>query len=264
MGLVKTCAAQVNFTGRVYQVLLNRQLKAMGGECTVSHTWVKRLMHEMGHSYKAHIRTTAPLLTEETIVQAEDEIALKITYMVEKYSIPYTRVINIDETSVQMLPGYGRGWSVTAAPNKPFGDPMTNITVTLAVTMHNPRIWTQLIFKGKTTRSLPSCPHGSTTLLSHTHNHWCTVGSLKEFVSFLDGHLAEDGVEGTPWLLVLDLCPVHISKEFRKWVFEEKAHIKLVFIAGGKTCVAQPLDIAFMRPFKCNVRNEALSFCVQM
>ena len=51
-------------------------------------------------------------------------------------------------------------------------------------------------------------------------------------------------------LLHGQVCTVHVSHEFLTLHRETHAHIRLVFVPPNTTAVCQPLDRAYMRPFK--------------
>ena len=73
---------------------------------------------------------------------------------------------------------------------------------------------------------------------------------MQSVIRRLNQHYGSD----TPWLLLLDLCPLHVSLTFRTWLQDEFPHIQLAYVEGDTTGICQPLDLHFMRPFKLSLR----------
>ena len=70
-------------------------------------------------------------------------------------------------------------------------------------------------------------------------------------------HIMNPAGTREPWLLLLDVCPIHVSKQYRSMMRDKYEHVRLAFVPPGTTCVAQPLDVAMMRLFKSGLREAA-------
>ena len=76
-------------------------------------------------------------------------------------------------------------------------------------------------------------------------------------MKFVDSHMNPDPKKVQPWLLTLDVCPVHVSKKFRADLSEQFPHVKTAYVEPGRTASSQPLDVGGMRPFKTSLRRSA-------
>ena len=56
-------------------------------------------------------------------------------------------------------------------------------------------------------------------------------------------HIMGPGGTREPWLLLLDVCPFHVSKQYWTMVRDRYEHVRLVLAPAGTTPVAQPLDV---------------------
>ena len=98
---------------------------------------------------------------------------------------------------------------------------------------------------------------------NQTESHWCTIGSLKEFICKLYVHVtvvcAALGLDVAmqTFILVLDCYSVHIGQEFLEWCSEKFPTLLLLFIPANCTAWLQPLDISFNGPFKRVLRQLA-------
>ena len=114
----------------------------------------------------------------------------------------------------------------------------------------------QLIFHGKTSRSLPTCEIPANIKVTVSENHWSTLATMDEVMGDID-HIMNPAGTREPWLLLLDVCPIHVSKQYRSMVRDRYEHVRLAFVPPGTTCVAQPLDVGMMRLFKSGLREAA-------
>ena len=163
--------------------------------------------------------------------------------------IPWARVWNFAETSIKMLPTYERGWSEKGKDSKRRGDNHANLTLTLMCGTQTGDLLEQLIFKGKTARVLPDVAPFDSLQLTMTENHWCDIDTVMQSVAMMDCKINAE----TPrhlWLVVLDVCPVHVSKATRVELASKFPWIRSTYVLPGMTSVAQPADAAFMAPLK--------------
>ena len=77
-------------------------------------------------------------------------------------------------------------------------------------------------------------------------------------------HIMNPGGTREPWVLLLDVCPNHVSKQYQSIVCDKYGHIRLACVHLGTTCVAQPLDVAMMRLFKPGLREAATTSMSRM
>ena len=112
--------------------------------------------------------------------------------------------------------------------------------------------------------SLPAEPPPMHMSFEHTENHWASMDTFKKFIaqvaSAVQEHLGAPG----PWLLLLDLAPIHISRELIKELKDANPGMSMVFIPAGSISVCQPLDRSWFRSFKFqnkSARNICGSCC---
>ena len=161
----------------------------------------------------------------------------------------------MDQTAVLLLPTWQKSWSPKGSPCTVVKDEKTMITCCVAMTPVLGQLCAQLIYHGKTARVHPQGPCGPGLTCTHSPNHWSNFDTMKELLVQLDEFLCGSPSSKEPWVLLLDLCPIHISVGFRTFVKEEYPHVQLCFVAAGTTGFCQPLDIAAMRPFKLKLRQ---------
>jgi hypothetical protein len=120
----------------------------------------------------------------------------------------------------------------------------------------------QLIFQGKTDRVLPhsreidSLVDSEGWLLSHTENHWASLGTLKEWLRrvvapYQSQVIARKGLpEDQPVVILLGCWSVHCYEEWQAHVALYYPWIHLIFVPANCTSKAQPLDVGLNKPFK--------------
>ena len=110
----------------------------------------------------------------------------------------------------------------------------------------------QIIFGGKTSRVHPDAPPPDWCLYSHSENHWTSLTTLQEICQFMS-----DKVHGKKFVILMDLCPVHCCRDFLDWSHEALPNMLLAFVPPGMTAQLQPLDRAYMRTVKNEIRKAA-------
>ena len=133
------------------------------------------------------------------------------------------------------------------------------ITVCVAASLRGDLLPLQLIFQGKTARSLPSGTAASTAArvdITCSNNHWSTQETMQRWVTKVllphtERMIELHGLDANAHiLLLLDCWAVHKSAEFRGWLQKEHPRIHLVFVPANCTSKLQLADVALQRPFK--------------
>lgn len=133
------------------------------------------------------------------------------------------------------------------------------ITVCVASSLDGELLPLQLIFQGKTERSLP--PRTPEVISSRAHitfsdNHWSNQTTMKDYVEKVIVPYAETCIEryeldaDANIILVLDVWSVHKSEEFRLFLRSKHPRIHLVYIPPNCTSKLQVADVVLQRPFK--------------
>jgi hypothetical protein len=128
----------------------------------------------------------------------------------------------------------------------------------------------QLIYEGKTSRSLPSksTPQYKEAMelkfkisYSSMHTYWSTFPLMCEYVNNIlvpyweEQKVLLDALADQECVLHLDVWSVHRSIQFHTWLDMTYPWIKYRFVPGGCTGVGQPCDVGIQRPFKLVVKQ---------
>ena len=118
--------------------------------------WTKSLFNCMGFVLRP--KTTAKVLIPEgALKEAELKFRHQIVNYVEKYQTPPSLIINLDQTPSKYVQISSNTMQKKGTENVPISgiDDKRYITGTFSITMENKFLPMQLIYKGKTSHSLP-------------------------------------------------------------------------------------------------------------
>jgi len=176
-------------------------------------------------------------------------------------------VINMDQTGVHLVPS--SGWTYEKVNSSSVAvvgaDDKRQITVCLASSLHGDLLPLQLIFQGKTARSLPDPTAASIASLCHltqSENHWSSQTTMQLYISEILMPHAERCIQqhrlhaDAKIILVLDVWAVHKSEEFRLFLRMQYPRIHLVFVPANCTSKLQVADVALQRPFKHGITSR--------
>ena len=136
------------------------------------------------------------------------------------------------------------------------------ITVCVAASLDGTMLPLQLIFQGKTPRSLPPATPASLAAradLTFSENHWSSQATMQRYIEkviipYVDRSIKQHGLHaGSKVVLVLDVWAVHKSEEFRLYLRTKHPRIHLVFVPPNCTSKLQVADVALQRPFKAAI-----------
>ena len=107
---------------------------------------------------------------EEVRTQLHNDIASAVL----KYNIPDEIILNIDQTPSKLMPTGNVTMAETGSKHvsRKGGNDKRGITVTLSETITGKIFPSQLIYTGKTARSLPSVEFPNRFCLSYNSKHW--------------------------------------------------------------------------------------------
>ncbi len=141
----------------------------------------------------------------------------------------------------------------------------------------------QQVWAGKTTGSLLSCnaPRMDDALAHGFHfafaasvtsprSHFSTLKTMKEWIihiliPYYEGVLASnpDLPEDQKCIIFIDIYPVHTSKDFMGYVYNEHPFIILVFVPGNCTGAFQPADVGLQWVSKHHLKQTLFKFLVE-
>lgn len=133
------------------------------------------------------------------------------------------------------------------------------ITACVAASLRGDLLPLQLIFQGKTARSLPTASPASIAArvdVTCSDNHWSSQQTMQRWITHVLLPHSERMIctheldSNAHILLLLDVWAVHKSAEFRGWLAREHPRIHLVYVPANCTSKLQLADVALQRPFK--------------
>eukprot|EP00971_Amphidinium_carterae_P304853 6058035-Amphidinium_carterae.1 len=177
-------------------------------------------------NFKRSAGSKAEVVSVAEAVDLQHNLLEKMVWMMDHAGIGPDRVVNIDDTALQMLPFAGRGWSSSAEKVKHIMKDKDFITCTFALPMMPAKILTSSVFKGCTKQYLPSTDllDGLSVGLSDTH--WQTTETLLDFIKAIDSRM-NPGFQRA-WLLLMDVATVHTSEGTRRGIKDEFPHVAVV------------------------------------
>jgi hypothetical protein len=142
------------------------------------------------------------------------------------------------------------------------------ITLVVGISAAGDLLPFQVIYMGKTTRSLPSAAHradaegfGIKFEFSGTDTYWSTFELMCKYVeSILSPYwMCQKELAKVPQdqecVLQLDVWTVHHSISFHTWLNKNYHWIKYRYVPAGTTGVAQPCDVGILRALKQVIRR---------
>ena len=178
--------------------------------------------------------------------------------------------VNTDQTYVT----YSAGSTETYAPRgskqvEVVGkDEKRGFTLVVGISMSGDALPFQVIYAGKSNRSLPSpnAPsyHKATEVLkfrieSGGDNHWSTQSTMKTYVQ----HILVPYFEGQRQpnqicIWQIDCWSVHRSGEFRLWMYQTYPWIRIHYVPTNCTGIFQPCDVGIQQVLKLAIKRTAL------
>ena len=215
------------------------------------------------------LRKTAAkvLISEGALKEAELKFHHQIVNYVEKYQIPPSLIINFDQTPLKYAQISSKRMEKEGTKNVPiFGiDDKRSITATFSITMENKFLPMQLIYKGKTSQSLPKIqfPNGF-SLSANLKQYSNEMESLKFLKVFILPYVKTErerlGLETQPALLIYDVLQGQTTDKFLDVLKDN--NILSTKIPPNMTHVFQLLDLTvnkFAKYFKKGMFSTWLS-----
>ena len=183
-----------------------------------------------------------------------------ISTAILEHDISAPLVVNLDQTSLSYVsPGkYKFSFSATNVAIKGVDD-KKQIPATFAVSLTGKFLPIQLIYKGKTKRSLPKFKFPSTFSLSHTENHWSNTEKSTEFFEqiifpYLKMVKRENGYPEEQYaLIIMDTFKGQDNDRLRELCYEN--YCEVVIVPHNLTNKFQPLDISVNKAAKAFIQN---------
>jgi hypothetical protein len=176
-------------------------------------------------------------------------------------------VVNMDQTGVHVVPAaswtYERiGSSAVAIVG---ADDKRQITACVAASLRGDLLPLQLIFDGKTQRSLPVASAASIAAridITNSDNHWSSQETMQRYIEKVIVPHTERMItlyelrSDAHMILLLDAWAVHKSAQFRTWMKQHHPRIHLLYVPANCTSKLQLADVALQRPFKHGITER--------
>ncbi|KIY62283.1 hypothetical protein CYLTODRAFT_182575 [Cylindrobasidium torrendii FP15055 ss-10] len=194
-------------------------------------------------------------------------------------------VINMDQQGVFLLPNASSTLEEAGSRQVDVQakDEKRAFTICVSSTADGDFLPFQSVWGGQSARSLPSESAARmqeakaygfdfTFAKSETskRSHFSTLKTMKEYVENIvvpwrDAVLAADPTiaRDHPAILLIDAYPVHLSKKFRAFIFNDHPEIILIYIPANCTGVFQPADVGLQRVIKHQLKQELFRFMME-
>ena len=186
---------------------------------------------------------------------------LAISAAISEHDIPTSLVINLDQTPLSYVSPGKYTFSFKGAKNVPIRgvDGKRQITGTFAVTLTGKFLPKQLIYKGKTKRSLPKFKFPNSFSVTFTENHWSNTDKSVEFFEeiifpCLDKVKKENRYPNEQYsLIVMDNFKGQDNDKLKELCSQNNCEV--VIGPHNLTHKFQPLDISVNKAAKAFIQN---------
>jgi len=245
------------------------------GDWTPSDSWCYWFLHEQMQFRNRRI--TGKCRIDGPMTEKQKDLWDKLLDTLAKDFSDGVRpdmIIGSDEFGQFFFPANDYAWEEKGAKHveSSVWDDKRQYTGNLIHNANGELLTLQLIFGGKTSRSLPTAHVDiqKNWIMGFSPNHWSNIAEKKIFVDWVVSwrnkrldelirgrHIAGSRRNTEPLVLLLDCWSVNMSKDFRNWVKTEYPFIRLRYIPAGLTGKFQINDTYFHGPYKKWVRSEA-------
>ena len=230
--------------------LIKSDLRSYGRylDFVISKGWLQSLYQRMNFTRRI-VTTARPAITKAAWLELNAKFLHDIVSVTIEDEIPDELIINVDQTPSKFVPTE----NVTMAEknsthvSKKGASDKRGITVTFAETLSGQILPFQLIYAGKTSRSLPNVEFPAGFSLSYNEKHWSneaeTISLLNNVIypqiTKVKENLALPETQQT--LLIWDAFKAQSTEKVMCEL--EKLNIKAVMVPKNMTHLLQPLDL---------------------
>ena len=246
----------IGIANAVAKAMISRSDCAMLKSIDIENScWAKSLMQRSGWVRRKQT-TGKPPLPKGVVEEAGIIFLHQVVQLVEKYRIPPSMIINIDQTPMKYAPV--ANFTLNKRGEKDISisgvDYKKAMTATFAITLDGKFLPMQLIYGGKTSRSLPNFKFPDSFSLSFNEKHYSnteeTIKLIDEILTpYLDEERTKLGLEPDhKGLVVMDAFKGQ-SNDIAYTHFDEN-NIKIAPVPANMTSHYQPADLTVNGPSK--------------
>ena len=211
-------------------------------------SWSKSLFKRMG--YVRRLATTGKVeISEKLKAEIETAYLYGIVQKINEHKIPSSMVINLDQTPSKFVPGCNKTLAKKGCKSVPIAGSTDKrmITATFSITLTGEFLPIQLIYGGKTTKSIPAVSFPSDFVISVNKKHY---SNEKEALNMLENiiipYVEQQRVSlnlafDHPALIIMDVFKGQMTCAVRELLNEN--HILLEKVPANLTYLFQPLDV---------------------
>ena len=211
-------------------------------------SWSKSLFKQMG--YVRRLATTGKVeISGKLKAEIETAYLYGIVQKINEYKIPSSMVINLDQTPSKFVPGCNKTLTKKGYKSVPIAGSTDKrmITATFSITLAGEFLLIQLIYDGKTTKSIPAVSFPSDFVISVNKKHY---SNEKEALNMLENiiipYVEQQRVSlnlafDHPAFIIMDVFKGQMTCAVRKLLSEN--HILLEKVPANLTYLIQPLDV---------------------
>ena len=262
---LRTFIMNLRLVHGVLMGIIKNHLTRYGGYLgfKITNGWIQSLYARMNMSRRM-VTTSRLIVTRAIWNEVRDQFLNEIVTTAVLHNIPDELIINVDQTPSKFVPTCNFTMAETNFKHvaKKGSNDKRGMTVTLAETLSGKMLPFQLIYHGKTARSLPSVPFPVGFLLSYNEKHWSNEKEtnsllLKVLKPYVDRTKEELGLGiDQKFLLIWDAFKAQGTDRTCKTL--EELNAISVITPKNLTHLLQPLDLSTNRSFK-NFEMKAFS-----
>lgn len=222
--------------------------------------WVKSLFSRMGLSKRRATTGKLPL-PAEFIDEQRRRFVTAISHSKDLHKISDRLIINWDQTPLKLVPSGNWTMEKTGTSKVSINglSDKRNITSVITVDASGEMLPMQLIYSGKTVRSVPKYTFPDGFHVTQNENHWSTEHTMLEYIEYiLKPHLTKVRAElespEMPAILLYDVFRAHTTPDVKKKL--DELNVIHHQIPPNMTDHLQPLDVAVNKPIKDFLRNR--------
>ena len=236
-------------------------LNEFGGPIELTDRWARNVLDSM--EWVKRKGTTGKVEPSKQFLDEEKfTFQRQIAYAVFEHDIPESLVLNLDQTPLSYVSPGKYTFSFKGVKNVPIKDvdDKRQITGTFAVSLDGKFLPMQLIYQGKTKRSLPKFEFPKSFSVTFTKNHWSNTDKSVEFFEniifpFLKRTKQEKGYPEEQYsLIIMDTFKGQDNDTLKKLC--SKNHCEVVIVPHNLTNKFQPLDISVNKAAKAFIQNK--------
>ena len=222
-------------------------------------------MERMG--YVKRRASTKAKVTASDFDKLKSQFLFDIKAIIEMEEIPAELVINWDQTGIHYVPV--SSWTMAKEGSKRVEiagiDDKRQITAVFGGTMAGDFLPPQLIYQGKSSKSLPSVVFPQDWHITFTENHWSneqTTGNYLEkiFFPYLEKKRQELRLDvNHPALVIFDRFRGQCTESILELL--EAKHVFVAVVPAHCTDRLQPLDISVNKAVKEFLRSQFQEWC---